>query len=394
MRNDSKPLNYLSHLDEDSHANMHCAGANFAVLKYSGYQYDVDPFLDSYQTTTGVDVVTAATAMQLTAGNVIYIISMATLWFGNQMETSLFNCNIARDAGIDLCTDPHDPHRDLSIHDRAWGLFIPMQRHGNFIGLQSYKPNPDDVLHAIANDDHNVIYLNLHAEYELPTHEHRIQAAYVSGIDISGDDLHSDDTDSDFLTLRQISTSLDPSYFACNVVASVNISDIGSSIITERHSSVTPERISKIFGCSIQTAKDTLCVTTQHGVQSAVHLLTHRYRTDLLLLCYHRLDTLMYSDTMHFKVKSLAQHTCTQMFATNDYIRAYPVYAEWLIPETLHTLAKDVGVPRELLTDNTNVMTGPEVEFNKQAQFPWIKMYSIKPHAKKQNKGEHVIGEL
>ena len=185
---------------------MHCAGANFAVLKYSGYQCDVDPFLDSYLTTTGVDAATAATAVQLTAGDVIYIISTATLWLGDQMETSLFNGNIAPDAGIDLCTDPHDPHHDLGIRDRAQGLFIQMQCHGNFIGLESYKPNPNDVLPAIANDDCNVIYLNPHVKYEPPTHEHQIQATFISGIDISGDDLHSDDTDTDILTLRQIST--------------------------------------------------------------------------------------------------------------------------------------------------------------------------------------------
>ena len=277
MWNDSKPLNYLSRLGEDSHADMHCAGANFTFLKYSGYQCDVEPFLDLYQITTGVAVVTAAPAVQLTASDVIYIVSMAALWFGDQMETSLFNGNITHDAGIDLCTDPHDPHRDLGIRDRACGLFIPMQRHGNFIGLESYKPNPDDVLRAIANDDHNVIYLNLHAEYEPPTYKHQKQATYISGIDISGDDFHSDDTDTDFLTLRQISTSLDLSYFACNAVASVNISDVGSSIIMERHSSVTLERISEIFRCGIQTAKDTLHLTTQHGVRSAVHCEKNRH---------------------------------------------------------------------------------------------------------------------
>ena len=70
---------------------------------------------------------------------------------------------------------------------------------------------------------------------------------------------------------------------------------------------------------------------------------------------------------MYFKVKSLAQHTCAQSFAMDNYIQAYPVHAELLIPETLCTLAEDVGVPRELLTDNANVMNGPEAEFNKQA---------------------------
>ena len=111
-----------------------------------GYKCDVDLFLDSYTKTTGVPVVTAATAVQLTAGYIIYLISSAALWFGDQMETSLFNGNIVRDAGIQLCTDPYDPHRDLIMHDQGQGLVIPSQCSGNFIGVHTYKPDHDEVL--------------------------------------------------------------------------------------------------------------------------------------------------------------------------------------------------------------------------------------------------------
>ena len=70
MHNESKPFNYVSYLDEDLHADMHCAGANFSVIEYSSYQCDVDPCLASYDTTSGVDVVMAAMAIQPSAGNV------------------------------------------------------------------------------------------------------------------------------------------------------------------------------------------------------------------------------------------------------------------------------------------------------------------------------------
>ena len=104
---------------------MHCAGANFLVLKFLGYQCEVDPFLDMYQTMTGVDVITAATAVQLSVGNTLFLVSTAALWFGDTMETSLFNANIARDAGLKVCIDPTDPHWELSLHDRDRGLHIP-----------------------------------------------------------------------------------------------------------------------------------------------------------------------------------------------------------------------------------------------------------------------------
>ena len=73
-------------MDEDSHGDMDCAGANFLVLKFSGYQCDVDPFLDMYQMMTSVDVLTAATAVQLSAGNTLFLVSTAALWFGDTCE--------------------------------------------------------------------------------------------------------------------------------------------------------------------------------------------------------------------------------------------------------------------------------------------------------------------
>ena len=137
VQHDSKAIYHSSYLDEDSHADMHCTGSNFTLLKYLGYKCDVDPFLDSYTMATGVPIVTAATAVQLTAGDMIYLILSAALWFGDQMETSLFNGNIVWDASIQLSTNPYDPHHDLIMHDQGWGLVIPLQHHGNFLGVHT-----------------------------------------------------------------------------------------------------------------------------------------------------------------------------------------------------------------------------------------------------------------
>ena len=77
--------------------------------------------------TTGVPIITAVTAVQLTAGDVIYLVSSAALWFGDQMETSLFNGNIVWDSSIQLCTDPYYPHYDLIMQDQGQGLVILLQ---------------------------------------------------------------------------------------------------------------------------------------------------------------------------------------------------------------------------------------------------------------------------
>ena len=80
---------------------------------------------------------------------------------------------------------------------------------------------------------------------------------------------------------------------------------------------------------------------------------------DLLSLKYHHLNTTMYSDMMHFKVKSLSQHKCAQVYSTDDFAMAYPVQAERFIGNTLGLLAEDVGIPREMITDNAMASTIP-----------------------------------
>ena len=180
----------------------------------------------------------------------------------------------------------------------------------------------------------------------------------VSGVDASDSHILDIDKDDDYLTLHQVSTALDPTQFAHGIISSVNVPNVGSAMVGRRHASATPECISDIFGVSRDTAKQMLQVTTQHGIRSAEHPLRRRYQMDLLSLKYRHLNTTMYNDMMHFNVKSLSQHKCTQVYATNDFAMAYPVRAERFIGNTLGLLAEDVGILREMITDNVLRTTG------------------------------------
>ena len=184
------------------------------------------------------------------------------------------------------------------------------------------------------NRDRNIIYLDPHADYEPITHhtEEIEDHTLISGIDTKGGPTcHCDQcgqVDPDFLTLSQLSSTLDPTTFAHDIISSINIADVGTSMIMQRHLAVMPEHISELFGCSLETAKQTIRVTRQYGIRSAMHPFRRHYRTDLLSLWYRHLNILMYSDTMHFKVKSLNPNKCAQIFATDDYATAYPVHRE------------------------------------------------------------------
>ena len=99
--------------------------------------------------------------------------------------------------------------------------------------------------------------------------------------------------------LGGISPVFDQHLFADRLIASVQIhsktefshrdSLDASQMISEvktnmRHSTHTPECVSRVFGVGLHKAKQTLAVTTQHGIRHAVNTLNRRYRVDHLNL--------------------------------------------------------------------------------------------------------------
>jgi hypothetical protein len=167
-RNQEAATHTVGYLDEDSHADMHCAGKNCVMLSTTGFSCDVSPFHEQYEARKDVEIVKSATAYQHPTGRVIYIVMNISLWFGNEMEHSLVNGLIARDAGNQFCTDPYDERGlglDVQRIDNGQELRVAMERRGNKIGVKTYKPSREDVLQAIATDSPNVIYLNPESEY-------------------------------------------------------------------------------------------------------------------------------------------------------------------------------------------------------------------------------------
>ena len=55
------------------------------------------------------------------------------LKFGHRMQHSLINPNQCQAAGIDLCDDPFDPFRRLSIYDSVTDITLPIEMHGTII---------------------------------------------------------------------------------------------------------------------------------------------------------------------------------------------------------------------------------------------------------------------
>ena len=76
-----------------------------------------------------------------------------------------------------------------------------------------------------------------------------------------------------------------------------------------QHCDISPESLSEKLWISLNTARDTLKVTTQQGIRQAVHPITRRYRTDTMSLKLRRLKATVYTDTGFINRKSLSQNS-------------------------------------------------------------------------------------
>ena len=82
----------------------------------------------------------------------------------------------------------------------------------------------------------------------------------------------------------------------------------------DRHSQIGPEELARKWNVGIQTAKDTLEVTTQHGVFTAVQPMTRRLIVDHLHLYRPLLQGTWFVDTLMSKVKSIRGNKCANIF--------------------------------------------------------------------------------
>ena len=103
----------------------------------------------------------------------------------------------------------------------------------------------------------------------------------------------------------------------------LNAEALINSITLKEQREATPERLAKLWGCGLETAKRTLEATTHKAYReylSSTGSLTRKFRTRLAQLKYRQLALphgAIYSDTMFSKIKSLRGFTCGQLYC-ND----------------------------------------------------------------------------
>jgi hypothetical protein len=87
-----------------------------------------------------------------------------------------------------------------------------------------------------------------------------------------------------------------------------------SVLMSDRHSKVGPEELSRKWNIGLETVKATLDMMMQHGVWTAVHPISRKLRVDYLHLHKPRLKGTWYWDILIAKVKSLLGNKCANVF--------------------------------------------------------------------------------
>ena len=191
--------------------------------------------------------------------------------------------------------------------------------------------------------------------------------------------------------IGNVTPHLVESRFCSDMMESAKI----SSFQVNRHSSPTPETVSRLWNVGLETAQQTLRATTQQGIRSAVHPIFRRYRVDYLHFYRKRLHATFHTDTLFSKIISLRGNKCAQVFKNGAFTAVYPIMSKSHAGDSLQELINDVGIPDRLYADLTVEHTGTNTEFQQEIRKFHIQMHYTEKGRKNQNhRVEREIGIL
>jgi hypothetical protein len=265
----------------DTHADTCCAGANWSLMELTGEVCDVNPFLNSYVWTDQTD------SMEY------LLVGDQTLWFGTLLPYSLINPNQIWAYGLPVNDDPFDLTRSFGIDTDH--VIIPFNTTGTVVHFETRVPSEWEKTHLpiilLTSDEWNPNLEVLRPgspsreSMEMRTVHSLISRMTRRQIDAVRENGSQIDTNGEIeMNLGQISSVYNPRDFTERLISAVNIATaycddidahnearkLSSIIPNDRHSAATPEDLAKLWNIGLQTAKDTVRVTTQKGIRTAM----------------------------------------------------------------------------------------------------------------------------
>ena len=383
-----------SRMELDTHADTVVLGKNCVILSHTGRECDVSPYTDFYDAIKGVPIVSGATAWTSQRDGETYILVFhEALWMGSTMPNSLINPNQLRNFGIVVQDNPYDRVQlHLSTEDK--GLIIPLQSEGTTIYLSTRTPTERE-LHECPHVELTSKSMWNPRDVQFPD---PVEMVDEGGVMIASV------TTKDTINQAEMIVGLNPNDIITRLIAEIRVGSADQAfndvplrrtfISDERHIGVTAEEISERWCIGLSQARDTVKVTTQNGIRSAILPLSRRYKADRV---FERplMRGQFYTDTMDGRCKSLDGNKFAQVFANKDFFAvAYPMASKSTAGEGLRQFVHDYGRPENLTFDGSREQCGPKTEFMKN-----IRKYSInhritEPDRPNHNFAEGVIREI
>jgi Reverse transcriptase (RNA-dependent DNA polymerase) len=390
-------------------------------MELTGEICDVNPFLESYQPVQHIPVARCCTVWtNQEDGNEHLLVGDQMLWFGTSLPNSLINPNQLRAYGHDINDDPFNSTRDFGIDTD--NVFIPFDTTGTVVHFESRVPTEWEKTHLpvilLTGEQWNPMEEVLRPWESRENKEMRTIKSLTSGMTRRQINAarKEENTKVQFeqygeveMQLGQISNTHIAKDFCNHLISAVNIATtyredvdkwiderkVSSVVTNDRHSKATPEELARKWNIGIQTAKDTIQVTTQRGIRTAIHPMTRRVRVDHLHLHRNRLKGTWYADTLLSKVKSKLGNTCANVYTQGKFTRAIPMTSRKDAGKSLIDFTDDVGIPERLVTDGATEFTGRHTEFVKEARRMRIILHTTEQGRKNQNHAaEREIGFL
>ncbi len=158
---------------------------------------------------------------------------------------------------------------------------------------------------------------------------------------------------------------------------------------------VTPVELSKVWKIDIQSAKDTLKVTSQRRKIDGNSNLSRNLSTNDRMLRYRRIKSYFFTDTFFVtsRGKSKRGNTCMQLFVSDKgFVFVFPMRARSEFKTALQVFAKEVGAPKALIVDPAGEQTSYDVRhFCHQIG---TTLCVLEEHTQWANKAELYIGLL
>ena len=282
--------------------------------------------------------------------------------------------------------NPFDHEHPISIHHEE--VVIPLLQSGTTLFLVSSTPTPYEL-----NTCPHII-LTFDTEWNPHTVTLSATRSEEAAIRICAEE------DGNHPGQKQISSLFSMPEMAESLkqqrrISVIDIEERKTFASKERHPVITKETLSERWNIGLVQAQQTLKVTTQRGVRSAILPLSRRYCTDRMYTAKKLWGKKFYTDALFGRVKSISYNTCAQIFANESYfVKAYPMEKKSQAGQALRQFIRDFGTPEQLTSDGAAEQTGPKTEFMKNVRKSEIDHHISEAYRPQQKRAEAAIREV